>query len=323
MEEQVDYVTETQEALDMLNFEDQPSVVVEPPRRRTERRGRQMVEVEEAAYVKFSTEFKTELADLDVYALKVFIYIGLSINFETGTAYPGVRKIAAETKMNKDTVAKAIEELEEKGFLQVHRKDGSSNIYKPECYFAIGETVPSGRTPPELSDADGKLSDENAELSDASRVKNAQQDKQEPTRRTAAKVKGNLVDGMVFFAKQAKGGEEVEELLNKLERELKVNLHRSNSNQQIARKIIKAEAAGQSLDVFLGWLKSDEWRLAHLYIYTDLSKLWQMYPQAFVEAQPEPPRPEHQRVNPDENRGKYVPNHLPRPNIRRAATASD
>jgi DNA replication protein DnaD len=174
--------------LDMLGkgYEDQPSVVVEPPRRRIERRGKQMLEVEEAAFVKFSTEFKAELADLDVYALKVFIYIGLSINFETGTAYPGVRKIAKETNMNKDTVAKAIEELEGKGFLTVLRRDGASNIYKPECYFAIGETVPSGRTPHELSDENDKLSedfpelsDENDKLSGASRVKDAQLDKQE------------------------------------------------------------------------------------------------------------------------------------------------
>jgi hypothetical protein len=181
MESKVDYTTETQEALDMLGkgYEDQPAVVVEPPRRRIERRGKQMMEVEEAAYVKFSTEFKAELADLDVYALKVFIYIGLSINFETGTAFPGVRKIAKETKMNKDTVAKAIEELEEKGFLRVRRKDGSSNVYKPECYFAIGETVPSGRTVPKPSEIGAELSDENTELSDASRVKSAQPDKQD------------------------------------------------------------------------------------------------------------------------------------------------
>jgi hypothetical protein len=129
--------------------------------------------------VKFSTDFKTELADLDVYALKVFIYIGLSIGFDTGTAFPGVRKIAKETNMNKGTVVKAIEELEEKGFLKVWRKEGGSNTYKPMCYFAIGEGVPLNRTVDELSGDDAKLSGGNAKLSGASRVKSAQQDKQE------------------------------------------------------------------------------------------------------------------------------------------------
>ena len=56
--------------------------------------------------MKFSTGFKKELATLDGYALKVFLYIGLSVNFATGEAYPGVRNIAENTGMNKDTVHK-------------------------------------------------------------------------------------------------------------------------------------------------------------------------------------------------------------------------
>lgn len=172
MNNKEDYVNEVEEAFEMLGKGyEAPSVVVEPPRRRTERRGKRMVQTEEAAFVKFSTEFKKELADLDAYALKVFIYIGLSINFETGTAYPGVRKIATDTGMDKDTAGKAIKELEEKGFLKVWRKDGASNIYKPTSYFAIGETVPHGRTVAKPSDFDAEPSDENAKLSDARRVK--------------------------------------------------------------------------------------------------------------------------------------------------------
>lgn len=162
------------------------SVVIEPPRKRIERRGKRMQEVEIPAFVKFSTEFKSELADLDVYALKVFLYIGLSINFETETAFPGVRKIAADTKMDKDTVSKAVDELEEKGLLQVWRREGASNIYKPALYFAIGDSVPPRRTVPQLSPAEpelsrenGKLSPENTKLSPDSRVNRAQQEEQD------------------------------------------------------------------------------------------------------------------------------------------------
>lgn len=163
----------------MIGWDQEPSVSVEPPKRTMKRHGKKMYEVEESAFVKFSTAFKTELADLDVYALKVFIYIGLSIGYDTGTAFPGVRKIAKETKMDKDTVIKAIAELEQKGFLSVYRRDGNSNIYRPECYFAIGEGVPSHRTVEELSDEEPELSDENTKLSPASRVKHTQQDKQD------------------------------------------------------------------------------------------------------------------------------------------------
>lgn len=167
--------------IEMMNAE-RPAVTVEAPRRTMQRRGQKMVEVEEPAYVKFSTDFKSELADLDVYSLKVLIYIGLSIGYDTGTAFPGVRKIAKETKMNKGTVVKAIEELEEKGFLQVWRKEGGSNTYKPACYFAIGDGVPRSRTVDELSDESDELYGENAKLYGGSRVNRAQQDKQELTR---------------------------------------------------------------------------------------------------------------------------------------------
>jgi len=147
------------------------SVTVEPPRKKVVRRGKRMVEIEEPAYVKFSTDFKSELAHLNEHSLKVFIYIGLSIGFDTQSAFPGVRKIAEETGMDKDTVTKAIEELEEKDYLEVFRRQGASNIYTPTRYFSIGETVPSGRTVGnELSLENAKLSLQNDKLSLDGRV---------------------------------------------------------------------------------------------------------------------------------------------------------
>jgi DnaD/phage-associated family protein len=161
-EEQGKYATEKEDSLNnahaMMGWDDAPSIVVEPPRKITVRRGRKMVEQDEPAWVKFSTDFKDELADLSEYSLKVFIYIGLAVGFETGTAYPGIRKIAEDTKMNKSTVQKCIAELEEKGFMDVYRRDGNSNIYKPTRYFSIG-TVRPDRT------VETELSGENAELS--------------------------------------------------------------------------------------------------------------------------------------------------------------
>jgi hypothetical protein len=200
------YATEQEDSLNnaraMMGWDEPAAVTIEPPKRTMQRRGRKMVEVEEPAYVKFSTEFKAELAELDAYSLKVFIYIGLSIGYETGAAWPGVRKIAKETGMDKDTVSKAVDDLEQKGFLQVERRDGASNIYRPTCYFAIGEGVPCGRTVDELSDetekpsdTDAELSDETRKLSDASRVKRAQQDKQESTRGK----KKDILDGIIDY----------------------------------------------------------------------------------------------------------------------------
>jgi hypothetical protein len=73
-------------------------------------------------------------------------------------------------------------------------------------------------------------------------------------------------------------GNEVEEILVKLELGLRVNIARSTNNQAVAKRILKD---GRPLETWLGWVTSDEWRTAHLYIYADLEKVWRDFPQAF------------------------------------------
>ena len=92
--------------------------------------------------------------------------------------------------------------------------------------------------------------------------------------------KGDLLDGMLYYGKQAveQGMNEVEEILVKLERGLRVNITRSTNNQAVARRILKD---GRPLDTWLSWVMADEWRVSHLYIYADLEKVWRDYPQAF------------------------------------------
>lgn len=95
--------------------------------------------------------------------------------------------------------------------------------------------------------------------------------------------KGDLLDGMMFYGKQAieQGADKVEEIIQKLERGLKVNITRSTNNQQVAKRIIKD---GRPLDQWLSWVMADEWRASHLYLYADLEKVWRDFPQAFSEA---------------------------------------
>jgi len=92
--------------------------------------------------------------------------------------------------------------------------------------------------------------------------------------------KGDIFDGMLFYDKQAKeqGMDKIEEIIIQLERGLRVNITRSNSNQQVAKRLLKD---GRSVDTWLEWCRSDEWRMAHLYIYADLEKVWRDFPQAF------------------------------------------
>lgn len=92
--------------------------------------------------------------------------------------------------------------------------------------------------------------------------------------------KGDSLDGILFYAEQGKeqGIDEVENLLVELERGLRVNIDRSLKNQQAAKRIVKD---GRPLETWLSWCKSDEWRLAHLYLYADIDRVWREYPQAF------------------------------------------
>jgi len=92
--------------------------------------------------------------------------------------------------------------------------------------------------------------------------------------------KGDLVDGIIFYGQQAKENrvDEIEEIIVRLERGLRVNITRSNGNQSVARRILKD---GRSVDQWLNWVTQDEWRNAHLYIYADLEKVWRDFPQAF------------------------------------------
>jgi hypothetical protein len=92
--------------------------------------------------------------------------------------------------------------------------------------------------------------------------------------------RGDVMDGILYFEQQAKdtGADEVEQIIQTLEKGLRVNIVRSLTNQSVARRILKD---GRSVETWLAWLKSDEWRLAHLYIYADLEKVWRDFPQAF------------------------------------------
>ena len=104
--------------------------------------------------------------------------------------------------------------------------------------------------------------------------------------------KGDAIDGLLFYGKQAKdqGVDKVEELLCEIERGIHVNIQRSNDNQIIARKILKD---GREFGRWLTWRIQDEWWAARLYIFADLTKMWEQWPAAF-ETKTDETRPEYQ-----------------------------
>ena len=283
-EEQAEYLTD---AVEMMGAGyDHPAVEIEHPRTVIQRREGKLQAVDKPAFIKLSTDFKSELAGISGDALKVWIFVSLSINRKSGRANPGLRTIADGVGLAVNTVQKALKELEAANLLAVSRGERRYNLYE------IPEYVSANRAEPTVSNRDTDL--ETVSNPDETVSNSAQtvshsvilnQSNQKNQKR------GDVVDGMVFYAHQAqeRGIDKVEDVLVRLEKGIGVNIPRSVANQSVAKRLLKEEAEGRTVDQFLTWLRSDEWRMSHLYIYADPEKIWTIWPQAFV--------------NPDEKEG--------------------
>ena len=141
---------EVEEAMEMLGKGYQhkdPAVEIVPPHTVMERRERRFQEIERAAFIKISTSFKEELKNIDGSALKVWLFIALSVNRYSGKANPGLRTIAKECDLSINTVQSAIERLEkEYDLLKVDRNSRRYNIYEPEAFVSANRKEPVSKT---------------------------------------------------------------------------------------------------------------------------------------------------------------------------------
>jgi len=125
-----------------------PSVTIEPPVTVISRRNGRFVQEDKPAFVKISTDFKKEMAGIDEISLKVWLFIALSVNRNTGKAFPGLRTIATGTGFAVNTVRSAIERLESKyNLLTVERDTARYNIYEPLAFVSANHAPISGVSP--------------------------------------------------------------------------------------------------------------------------------------------------------------------------------
>lgn len=119
------------------------SVEIEHPRRVSSRKAHgEFEEKTLPAWIKFSTAFKEELADIDGNTLKVWIFLALSVDYQ-GEAFPSIRTIAKNTKMSHTTVIDCIKSLENLGLLTVRRGEKRFNIYEvTDDYVKVGAEKP-------------------------------------------------------------------------------------------------------------------------------------------------------------------------------------
>lgn len=137
-EEQAEYLVD---ALEMIGAG--YSVEIEQPRTVIRRKGGRLEEFDRPAFVKISTDFKQELAGISSDALKVWIFLALSINRNSGRANPGLRTISKNVKMAVNTVQKALVELEALGLVAVHRGEKRYNLYEIPDYVSANRAEPS------------------------------------------------------------------------------------------------------------------------------------------------------------------------------------
>ena len=274
-EEQAEYLTD---ALEMIGS-GYAAVEIEHPRTVIQRREGKLQSVDKPAFIKLSTSFKSELAGISGDALKVWIFISLSINRKSERANPGLRTIADGVGLAVNTVQKALKELEFVNLLAVYRGERRYNLYE------VPEYVSANKSDPTVSNRDtdfqtvsnsGETVSNSAQTVSHSVILNQSNQKNQK--------RGDVFDGMVFYAQQAqeRGIDKVEDILVRLEKGIGVNIPRSVANQSVAKRLLKEEAEGRTVDQFLTWLRSDEWRMSHLYIYADPEKIWTIWPQAFV-----------------------------------------
>lgn len=254
-----------------------PSIVIEPERTVLERRDGEFKEIVIPAFVKISTAFKKELKDIDPKSLKVWLYIALSVNRNTGKANPGLRTIAKNTGFGVNTVQECLKELETAGLLRVDRQSRKFNIYEPTQYVSANRLDPVSEP-----DTDTQTVSEEAQTvsENPQSVSDCQILNQRNQRLNQTSKRGDFIDGMIHFGQKAvrQGADKVEEVLQELERGLRVNIGRTTKNQAVAKRILRD---ARPISRFLSWVNAEEWRAAHAYLYADLEKVWRDWPQAF------------------------------------------
>ena len=261
------YITEAE---DMLGAGyDQPAAIIDPPRVVRALRDKGLVDYTVWGWVKTSAKFRAHIKILRGSKHDIWHYLALGVD-ENGKCKETIKQICVGTGYSHTEVINTLKELDEMGYLSI-QKDNKGNTYTPE-FVARGENKPTESIVKKV------------ESSPVYQVESSPAiEKSVPSIKRVKRVNGkevDLVDGLLFFAEQGRelGVDNIEATIQELERGLRVNITRSLNNQQVAKRILKD---GRPLETLLGWCKSDEWRASHLYLYADLEKVWQVWPQAF------------------------------------------
>ena len=79
-------------------------------------------------------------ADLDPYEIAILINLYRRAGAD-GSSFPGIRRLAEDTGMNKDTALNRIESLEDKGWIEIHRKKREGTNAKAVNVYTLKHQV--------------------------------------------------------------------------------------------------------------------------------------------------------------------------------------
>lgn len=215
---------------------------------------------EKQTYTQIPNSLFSVMKDMDECELKVVLLIcRYTFGYHREEVKLSTRRISDEIGMNTASVQKGADKAVERGLIEKIVDGNKTTIWRAVVSDSEIE-----------SPAYQKLNRGVSEIESLSGVK----EKKEKEK------KGDLLDGFLFYGKQAQEqkADKVEEIIQELEHGLKVNIIRSLANQSVAKRILRD---GRPISEWLSWVMADEWRAAHLYIYADLEKVWRDYPQAF------------------------------------------
>jgi hypothetical protein len=258
------YNTDTADAMEMLGKGyDHPAVTIEPPSVAMELRGREFREVEKPAFVKISTGFKVRLKEVDEIALKVWLFIALSVNRYSGRANPGLRTISEETGLAINTIRAAIERLEKKyDLLTVNREERRYNIYEPRAFVSANrsEPVSPDDTDAQTVSVEGQsVSVEGQSVS--ARVILNQSNKSNQIGGNPKK-KGDILDGMIALSQEHRPELEMRERFEKaLSLSPDWDRHAPRDSwERFDAWLVEKALAGQPIELWAKWWKADPFR---------------------------------------------------------------
>jgi len=294
MDEQKEEYKTDQSLMDNLREADKllkryPSTVIEPPRQTLERNdGFQLDEIKHPAWIKFSTAFKKEMKAIKPNALRIWIYIALSVDYN-GIAFPGIKTIATALDISHQTVLTAINELELLGLLTVTRGTKRYNIYHvSDDFIAIGkdkkpvQKLDSSNFNTPMSQNDSP--DESSQLDSNKKEQDINKNNNSPKK----EKKGDLVDGFLFYQKQRLDQkiDAMEDILDSLEVGLHRNIPRTGAWQDLAKWIMRQG----NLEEWMDWYMSDDFRRINSWRITpeQVKNSWPQAPKKYVHPEPLP-----------------------------------